>query len=462
MIKPKKALENLSPHEFDNFKHQWRLKLDKNENVYGCANNVLSAIKNITTEEITNYPTCGILLDKYSEKFNLNKNNFIFASGTKDALKNIFEAYLEESEEYLYFENSEQNINPDTKIIYIETPNTQTGEITRASIIEPLLKKYDDKLFIINCSYSNYSSTITFEDYVDLTRSYENVAIIKSYSNDFAIAGLRFAVIIAHHSIIDNLKKVTLPNNINSIAINCALMILNDDKRIEEIKELNNNAKNLFEEILQKNEIEFYKSEANFVLCNFKNYCEFYFEKFKKQSIITKKYSNNSNFKNHLRITIPTLGGVKYIKELLNKKDVLIFDTTNVLFNEENLLISADRLSELSKKYDLVIYSSEDNFELLKKYEIEKYFCIIYLSKDVEISKFINNIPHNTIRFFSADINSIIKANISKIETIGIIPSNSNHQNIINNYRHLGINYIMDEINNIEKFLNPQVEMPIE
>lgn len=462
MIKPKKALENISPYQIEEYKQEWRLKLDKNECIYGCANNILSVIKNISPDEISLYPAYGKLLDKFSEKYGLDRSNVLFTNGTSDAIKNITEAYLEDGESSVsFFEFKEEN-NSGNKIIYIETPDIQTGLILRASEIERLLQEHPDKLFVINSSYSNYSNIVAFEDYIDLVKKHDNVIVFKSYSNDFAIAGIRFGVIFANNLIIKNLKKVIMPYSVNSIAINCASMILNDNKRIEEIRELNNNARNLFEEILKRNEIEFYKSEANFILCNFKNCCEFYFEKFKKQGVITKKYSNESCFKDHLRITIPTLGGVKFIGELLNKKDVIMFDTKNVLFNEEKLLISKDRLNDLSVKYDLVIYSSEQDFELLEKYEIEKYFYSISLSKEMEILEFLNKIPCKTIKFFSADVNNIIKANMSNIETIGIIPAESNHQTMINNYRHLGINYIMDEIKNIEKFLNPQIEMSIE
>ena len=68
MIKPRKALDKLPQNDFENLNQQWRLKLDKNENVYGCANNILSAIKNISNEEISQYPIQNKLIDKFSTK----------------------------------------------------------------------------------------------------------------------------------------------------------------------------------------------------------------------------------------------------------------------------------------------------------------------------------------------------------------------------------------------------------
>lgn len=482
MIKPKKALETISKQENEP-QQKWRLKLDKNENIYGALNSALSAIRNACEEDISFYPNYDKLIDKISAKYEIDKNYVLFSNGSIEAIKTIFDAYLEQDEEVLSFkpvllsenlscfcnfnikfiesENKfafdekklKENISSDTKIIYIETPNTHTGKTIRISEFEALIKEFSDKLFVVNCSYCSYSQFVVFEDYIDLIKKYDNVALVKSYSNDFGIAGLRFSLILASNSITNNLKKIIIPNSANSIALNCVLMILNDDKKLEEIKELNIHARELFEEILEKNNIEFYKSDSNFILCNFQNYCDFYFEKLKKQSVITKKYLSDSILKNHLRITIPTVGGVKFVGELLAKKDVLIFDINDVVLNSKNLLVSSERIEKLSQKYDLIIYSNDEYIEKLKEYDIERFFYSVNLVENIELAGILKNTPHKTIKFFSADINNIIKANKAQIEAIGVIPKESNHQMMINNYRHLGINYIMDDVNNIENLL---------
>ncbi|MBQ4646949.1 MAG: aminotransferase class I/II-fold pyridoxal phosphate-dependent enzyme [Candidatus Gastranaerophilales bacterium] len=496
MIKPRKALENISPYNTDFYRENWRLKLDANENIYGCANNILSAIKNINSEDVSLYPCYGKLLDKISAKFSLNNNNILFSNGADEALNILINTYLEQEEELLSFKPTfsmptlyakalgaktryidydekyifsksklKENINNSTKLIYIATPNNPTGEVVKASIIESLLNEYKDVLFIIDCTYINFSFNVAFEDYIDLAKKYNNIAIVKSYSKDFAIAGLRFGLTIANESIISNLKKVISPYSVNMIAINCAMMIISDDKRIEEIKELNHSAKELLEKELIKAELIPYPSEANFILCDFKNYCNFYYQKFKNNGIITRKFSDSS-LSDCLRITIPTLGGVKFISELLIKKDVLVFDFEGVIFNSEELLIPKETFEELSKKYDLVIYSNtkeEIAVDLLKKFEIEKYFNLIcYFDPQSEndsmpdakgVLNLINNTPNKSIKFFSANLKNIICANIAQINTIGVISPNMDSQSAINNYRHLGTGHILHEIKNLEYLL---------
>ena len=62
-----------------------------------------------------------------------------------------------------------------------------TGEIVSRSEIEILLKKHPNTLFVVDCTYINFAQDIALEDYIDLIKEYENIAVVKSYSKDFHI-----------------------------------------------------------------------------------------------------------------------------------------------------------------------------------------------------------------------------------------------------------------------------------
>lgn len=372
MISPKKTLENIEPYETDFFKKDWRLKLDANENIYGSLNSVISAIKNFPEQDISLYPVYGEVINKIAKKYNVDVENILISNGCDEALNVIINTYLDSEDEILsynptfsmpalyakiagaktrFIDYSEQfvfkiddfinGIQPQTKLVYLATPNNPTGEIVKASVLEILLQKFPDILFIIDCTYVNFSYAVAYEDYIDLIKKYDNAILTKSYSKDFAMAGLRFGTIIAHKEIIKNLKKVISPYSVNAVAAYCANVVLYDEKKMEEIKDLNDKARELLYDELEKQGYKPYKSEANFVLCNFYSHCDFYYEKLKKNGVIVRKFSKNSPLSTCLRITVPTIGGVKYIIELMNEKDVIIFNVDNTLVNIENSIIVA-------------------------------------------------------------------------------------------------------------------------
>jgi len=372
MVNARKTLENITPYETDAYKNEWRLKLDANENIYGCSNSVISLMKNFPFEDISLYPTYGSTVDKISTKYEIGKNNILFTNGCDEALNVIVNAYLDNEDEILSYnptfsmpalyakicgaktrfinysekfvfkkEDFEENIQPQTKIIYIATPNNPTGEVARASVLELLIQKNNNVLFVIDCTYINFSYSSALEDYIDLAKKYDNVAVVKSFSKDFAIAGLRLGVVFANENIIKNLKKVISPYSVNIVALQCVNILLNDEKRMEEIKELNDKARELFYNELERIGYKPYKSEANFILCNFYSHSDFYYEKLRKNGVIVRKFSKNSILSTCLRITIPKIGGVKYIIELLNEKDLIVFNMDNVIVDIENSTIEA-------------------------------------------------------------------------------------------------------------------------
>ena len=364
MIKPKKFIEEIDFKETCEDKISWHLKLDNNENVYGISDLAHSTLKNVSKEELGFYPNPEKLIDKLSLTYELNKENILLTNGAQDALKLCFDTYLETNDEiltydYEYFDlilyaknngavikkieydekfviNSEkiiESISDKTKILYVSTPDEYTGSIIKPSFIEQIAQKFPNILIIADCSYINFDEETVFEDYIDKAKKLDNVVIIKSFSKDYALAGLRIAFIAASENIIKNLKKIILPNNVNSVAINCAISALDDKNRINEIKELNSKAKEELYEGLKALGYKPYESHGNFILCDFGKYCKYYYEKLKKNGVIVKNFSEDSLFNSCLRIGVPKTSGVKYILKLLKVKDMLIFDIDGVIFD---------------------------------------------------------------------------------------------------------------------------------
>ena len=571
MIEAKKNIQNLTPVNFDSSQEQWRLKLDENENIYGIANFIKSAIKNMDFKEISQHPKYNKLINKLSERYKINKNNIMLNAGSKNALINIFCTYLEKGDEVLSFCESlneiknfiysqdieiksinnlefsldefEKNVSNNTKIFYIPTPDNNTGKIISVSLIETLIKKYENILFVIDCSYINYANNVEIEDYTCLLK-YDNVAIIKSFSCDFALIGLKLGYTFACEYIINNIKKI-ITDNVSSIAIECGCAILNNENSFEEIKSLNQNAKELFYNGLLEKGFKPYESESNFILCDFLDYSDFYYQKLKNSGVIVKKYDKSSQYSTCLRITVPTIGGVKYILELLNKKDLLIFDLDGVVFDiresyqnaiiqtfkhfagfevtrdeimrtknlggfncdwyttqyllkehgfevdinditklfqdlfynpkldereflidKEKLIITKEKFEELSKEYDLVIFSGRLDFEMkysLKKFDIEKFFCYSinadnlndeHLKPNPEgIFRILKHCPHKTVKYIGDSVDDIIAGNKAGVETIGVISPGADEIAMVNNFKHLCANYILKDINDLKNFL---------
>ena len=358
MIKPKKSVEEMNGYYVPMYEKNWDIKIDSNENNYGSSPKVIEALKSCNYKDISFYPFYGELSQKIADFYSFNIENIKVTNGADEAIQGIIQTYLEKDETLLTLDVSfempviyaqiqggkikkvpfnekwifpiEEFINAideSIKIIYLASPNNPTGNLIEENDLKRIIEKAQDKVILIDETYANYSGTT----YLEYVKKYDNIFIIRSFSKDFALAGMRLGCIISAKENIDNLKKVISPFSVNALAMKAGIAALEDAQYFYNIKnEINaskQELKNLFEQLGAK----VYESYANFILIDFDKKAEFVYNKLKKANISVKLFKKGTKLENNLRITIPTKAGVEKIKETLKIKPSLVFDMDGVL-----------------------------------------------------------------------------------------------------------------------------------
>lgn len=368
MIEPKENLRDKPVYNTELFFNDEILKLDANENLIGASPRVLRAIKKLNPKKINFYPCYGEFLDELSRIFDLPRTCFLATNGCDEAINVIFSTYLEKYDNVVSFaptfvmpkiyaeicnanfikvdydkkwefdvekiiEKASEKEGVGAKIIHLTSPNSPTGEMIKDEDIEKILKTFPDKIVLLDNTYINFCERNC--NYTGLIKKYDNLFIAKSFSKDFALAGLRLGYIISNENNINNLKKVISPFSVNNLAILAGIESLRDKKYFEKMKK----------EIIQNKEIltkkltglgfKVYKSETNFILCDFGIKSDFIYEKLLKNNIVVKKF-NDEDLKNCFRITIPSKKYLKSFIASLEKRALLVFDLDGVIFDVRN------------------------------------------------------------------------------------------------------------------------------
>lgn len=148
------------------------------------------------------------------------------------------------------------------KLIFLSSPNNPTGNIFSADRILKIIRQ-SKGLVIVDEAYQAFSDKKSF---VPLLKKYQNLIILKTLSK-IGLAGLRVGFMIARKDIIDEVNKVRLPFNLNSLSQKLAVETLKKSALMRsEIKTIVSERKRLFNEMKKIDGIVPYPSDANFIL----------------------------------------------------------------------------------------------------------------------------------------------------------------------------------------------------
>ncbi len=95
------------------------------------------------------------------------------------------------------------------KLVFVCSPNNPTGNLLKREDIEALLKMTADKaIVVVDEAYIDFCMDASV---IDLLDNYPNLAILRTMSKAFALAGLRCGYTLANPKVIELLLKVIAP-----------------------------------------------------------------------------------------------------------------------------------------------------------------------------------------------------------------------------------------------------------
>jgi histidinol-phosphate aminotransferase len=167
----------------------------------------------------------------------------------------------------LDLEAIEQAIQPQTKIIWICSPNNPTGNSIDRQDIEMILNNFDG-IVVIDEAYINFSKQRSF---IGDLAEYPNLVILQTLSKAWGLAGLRLGMAFASEKIVSYLNKVKPPYNISKPVQDLVLKALDEVGQVNDMIMLLVESRRRLEQSLQilAAVLYVYPSDANFLLVKF-------------------------------------------------------------------------------------------------------------------------------------------------------------------------------------------------
>ena len=334
----KKKLEDFAklggykkPEKFDDV-----LKLDSNENFVinkKFQQDVISYAK--SNSDVREYPLGGVekLVSKLSKYLKVSENMIGIGNGS-DQILDLFLAnmaskktriltsdptfgFFEErcklyaipctkipfsSDMKLDIEKFNSNLKK-CQILYLDSPNNPTGFQFSKTQLESLIKQFDG-LVIIDEAYGEFGDSTT----VSLTKKYDNLIVVKTFSKAFGLAGLRLGYFVANKKIVEVFNQVLqYPYPLNTLAIEAGIASLDKVDQMKEATEIiKSERKRIVENLRKYDAFTVFDSNANFVLFDAKGADKRVFSALVEQGISIRKLGKIGSHSGCLRVTIGT------------------------------------------------------------------------------------------------------------------------------------------------------------
>ncbi|KPJ53034.1 hypothetical protein AMJ39_06085 [candidate division TA06 bacterium DG_24] len=313
------------------------IKLASNENPLGPSPRALAALRQ-ACGRVNLYPDDGAyyLTAALAKSFGVDEDQIILGNGSVELIEFVAKAFLGETDtavmsdqafimyrivsmianarrvevplrDYTHdLEAMADAIDGSVKVVYIANPNNPTGTMVSGEEVERFLDRVPESVVVVfDEAYIEYIERPDFPDSLRYVREGRNLVFLRTFSKAHGLAGLRVGYGIGPQELIEPLRKVRLPFNINMLGQEAALAALDDDEHIRRSREINAAGHRYLSRELDALGLFHTDSVGNFVFVDTGIDCKVVFQGLQRKGIIVRPLAGYG-FPTAFRATVGT------------------------------------------------------------------------------------------------------------------------------------------------------------
>lgn len=313
-----------------------KIKLNTNEAPIRPPKAVLDAIcEAAQTMHFNRYPD-PVLTDlraAIADRLGLSPDNVAIGNGSNEIVRHLFMAYAGPGRKIAVFPPSYQvyevvasvsgtdvvriaraeDFNIDDRaireaeacgaeLLFLCNPNNPTGTLIPMNVVEELARRVSG-LLVVDEAYIEFSGA----DSVELIKRNDNVALLRTFSKAYGLAGLRIGYLLGSTEVVQGLQIVQLPYHVNGLSQLAGATAMNaTDEYTSMREELIASRERVASEIAGLPEVKVYPSASNFILFETTIPAGVLFEGLTKRDVLIRIYPGVPGFENSGRVTVGT------------------------------------------------------------------------------------------------------------------------------------------------------------
>ena len=334
MIEAKPEVEALTPYVAPLEGRRSLLRLDFNESSLGPSPKVVDAIRRLSPEAYATYPEYAGLNEALAATLGVRVEHVEAFNGVDAAIRAIFDAYGTKGGTFLttvptfgYYEPCAQQqgmvidevpyaddlgypletittkLAAGPRLFFICNPNNPTGTLLAPATIVGLARSAPETLVVVDEVYA----TFTGQSVVPMALELENVVVLQSLSKSAGIAALRLGFAVGHPTVVERVRRVTGPYDINMFAVVAGKAALSDPAHMRRCVEEVLAAKAWTIKELERLAVRHFAQGGNYVLVWPPGDCHAVVQALRGRGVLVRSMAGKPIIGGSFRLTIGTL-----------------------------------------------------------------------------------------------------------------------------------------------------------
>jgi len=312
------------------------IKLHANENPFPPSKELLDLFSaSLQKLQLNRYPDpdSKALKDSIANRLDIKTERLVIGNGSDEIILFLLQVFCQEGDTIIFPEptfamysiiaqslsiksasislDSQWNFNADallrsaeennSKIIFLSYPNNPTGNCFSDIQVQKVIESFQG-IVVIDEAYHDFSR----KSFINQIEEHNNLVVLRSLSK-IGLAALRVGFGVADPLVINEINKVRLPYNSNTISQTFAEHLTTNFEAVQEqIDSIVDERHRLLGELQKIESVTAFPSDSNFILFKTEKSANNIFTYLTKNGILVRNLSSHPKLNNCLRVTVGT------------------------------------------------------------------------------------------------------------------------------------------------------------
>lgn len=320
------------------------VKLNTNENPYPPSPKVVETLKSFDCDSLRLYPdpNSQLLVDALAKRYGLQSDQVFLGVGSDDVLAIAFMTFFNSDKPILFpditysfydvwaelfripyerpalndrFDLIPEDYYKENGGVVIANPNAPTGVLQSMDFLRDVIEHNRDVVVIIDEAYADFSGSSALE----LTKEYDNVLIVQTYSKSRSLAGMRIGYAMGNPELIRAMNDVRYSYNsypMTRLSVALGKAALEDETYFRETVAKVVETREWTKKELKRLGFSFRDSQTNFIFAAYESVpAQTIFDALREKHIFVRHFGQK-RIENYLRISIGTQAEMeRFIRE---------------------------------------------------------------------------------------------------------------------------------------------------